>query len=251
MCFNTIFTTFLSMALLGRGVLRHEWFGLALTVIGAFLVSIARVEGPSDTGHIGGWSVIAGLLLIVIAHFWYALEFVVAERLLSDHEISAFVSVGVMGGWGVGIFVPLLAVLRMTPSTPETYAPLWHEDISQSVATLAQQPSLLVTVVAQSIMLIVFNAAAFKTTELCSALSRIFLSQLVPPLIWILDLSLGWYFGASVGAAEQLSAWSALQLCGFVLIVSGTLLYNNVCGRFENRSSPDAEPLLDVRCGSC
>ena len=59
-------------------------------------------------------------------------------------------------------------------------------------------------------------------------MARVVMGSLVSPLVWVLDLALAALFGDGVGAAEKLTIWSTLQLFGFILILSGTLVYNEL-----------------------
>lgn len=231
---NTIFTAMLSLWFLGKRIARHEWIGIVLSVFGVVVVGLANFASPTVTGDDNAansgtyWLTPLGMLFVIIAHFWYAVEFVVTEKLLGDNDLSAFVSVGMMGLWGSAICAGLFPLLWLTPSVPEAYAPLWHEEFGSSLATIGGRPALLSAIVALFLALLVFNAAAFKTTELLSAMARVVIGSLVSPLVWALDLLLAVTFGGGAGAAERLSAWSGLQLLGFALLLSGTLAYNAV-----------------------
>lgn len=240
-CSNTVFTLFLSVCFLKKRVVKHEWAGIALSFMGVLFVGLSQMmsrnTGPS-AGQGGSVSTEAsltalGFLCVMLAHFWYAVEFVVTEKLLGENDLSAFMSVGMMGLWGIVLFVPLFALLQLTPTSPDALAPLWHENVAHSLLALEGKPILLLAVVALFVALIAFNAAAFKTTELLSALSRVVIGSAVSPLVWVLDLCLATLTHGHSGAAERLSAWSLLQLLGFLLILSGTLVYNAVgpCGR--------------------
>eukprot|EP00401_Gymnodinium_catenatum_P042373 CAMPEP_0117514146 /NCGR_PEP_ID=MMETSP0784-20121206/29920_1 /TAXON_ID=39447 /ORGANISM="" /LENGTH=424 /DNA_ID=CAMNT_0005309935 /DNA_START=84 /DNA_END=1359 /DNA_ORIENTATION=- len=244
---NTIFTALLSICFLKKRMARHELAGILLSVLGVLVVGVAQMQGPSagnaENGGNGDSSSIAlGMLLVVIAHLWYAFEFVVTEKIFGESDVSAFMSVGTMGVWGVLLFVPLFVLLRFTPTSPEAYAPLWHEDVGDSLAALQGKPGLLAAVAAIFFALILFNAAAFKTTELLSAMARVVLGSTVSPLVWALDLLLAAVTNGRTGAAEHLSAWSSLQLLGFVFILSGSFVYNAVgpCRRLASAAGTDA-----------
>lgn len=245
-CSNTIFTAVLSIVVLKKRILRHERIGIGLNVVGVVLVGLADLASTSSQVQnkvdVGILLTGLGLLMIVIANIWYALEFVVTERLLGSDELSAFMSVGIMGLWGIVFFAVLFPLLQLSPDDPEKFAPLWHEDVSDSVAALGTSPKLMVAVTILYAALLLFNAAAFKTTEHLSAMTRVILGSLVSPIVWCLDLILAVLSGGGIGAAEHLSGWSTLQLVGFVLILSGTLAYNALgpFARFGTSSTTDS-----------
>lgn len=259
-CTNTIFTLLLSMRFLGKRPERHEWVGIWLSVVGLLAVGASRLasvqSGARDDGTDSssmGWLTPLGLMLVVIAHFWYATEFVVTEHLLGQYEVSAFLSVGVMGVWGIAMFAVIFPLLSLTPSEPPEYAVAWHEQFGSSVIEIARTPALLVAVIAILILLLLFNAAAFKTTELLSAMTRVVIGSLTSPLVWVFDLCLT-LFGLRVGASETLSRWSILQVLGFSVILCGTLVYNALLpwGRREGTEARDLTnvSLVDVRGGA-
>merc|ERR1712085_246037 len=142
-CTNTIFTPILSVCFLKKKIARHEYIGIALSVLGVVTVGISQVLSASEkstdaraeeSGEQSWFSTIFGLCLIFGANFWYAAEFIVAEKLLGDNEhLSAFMSVGVMGIWGSIMMLPVFVLTRSTPATPAEYAPLWHEDVIISI----------------------------------------------------------------------------------------------------------------------
>lgn len=240
-CSNVVFTALLSCTMLGKRLERHEAWGVAVLFSGLLAVGTARLASAQDAqGDEGGsreqlpfWATPLGLLMVLMANLWYALEFVVTEKLIGECDISAFVSVGVMGLWGILMYIPLYLMLGVTPSKPENWAPAWHEDFGSSLADVAARPALLIEVAALWLALLLFNAAAFKTTEHLSAMTRVVLAQLVSPLVWLVDLSLAWIGLTSSNAVERLTLWSCLQLLGYAVLVSGNLIYNAVvapCG---------------------
>lgn len=250
-CTNIVYTAVFSVCFLKKSIARHEWVGIASNVLGVVVVGVAQLARASS-GKAGKEAqnmglTIFGLFMVVMAHFWYSIEFVITEKFLGEHEISAFISVGVMGIWGALLFVALFPLLQLTPSAPAAYAPLWHDEVGTSLAALLQSPGLLAAVVALFLSLVVFNAAAFATTMHLSAMTRVVLGSLVSPLVWALDLALS-TTGGDTGAAEQLSLCSILQLLGFAFILAGTLTYNDIgpCARLAN----SREAISELATGS-
>lgn len=249
-CTNTIFTLLLSVRFLGKRPERHECIGIWLSIVGLLAVGASRLasvqSGEGDATDSSGMGLLTplGMMLVVLAHFWYAAEFVVTEHLLGQYEVSAFLSVGVMGLWGVAMFAVIFPLLSLTPSEPQEYAVAWHERFDSSVIETARTPALLVAVIALLILLLLFNAAAFKTTELLSAMTRVVIGSLVSPLVWVLDLCFT-LFGLRVGASETLSRWSILQVLGFSVILCGTLVYNAILP-WGQRAGSEARDLTNV-----
>ncbi|CAK0819183.1 unnamed protein product [Prorocentrum cordatum] len=230
---NVVFTALLSKTLLGNVMAKHEAFGVGVLVVGLLVVGSARVASVSgqDDGTSEGlpaWAPPLGLLMVLLANLFYALEFISA-RLLGESGASAFMSVGVMGLWGVLMFAVLFPVLAATPRAPEAWAPAVHEELGSSLALVAARPALAAEIAGLWAMLLIFNAAAFKTTEHLSALTRVVLGQLVSPLVWLLDVALSRLVGG--GAAERWTSWSFLQLLGFALLVAGSAVYNDAAPR--------------------
>ena len=78
---------------------------------------------------------------MVMGEFCYALEFTSCEYLQQDMGLPPFLSVGLMGAWGLLFFVVLYPILGFTPSHGAG-ALLWHENLLDSFVMLGNSSSL-------------------------------------------------------------------------------------------------------------
>lgn len=211
-----LFVALFLVVFLKLRVLRVEWALLALVISGLTIVSIAG----SSSGEAVEFdaAVVGGILVILVAELFLASQFVVEEYLLRQYTVEPLRLVGYEGLFGtlftsVGMVTAHLLFARGdTPKHGETS--LWNALLA--FHDLFTTPAVLYLSVAIMVLIAVFNFCGITITNVLLLTSRSTVDTLRTLLVWIILLALRW------------ELWNNLQAFGFVVLVSGTLLFNKV-----------------------
>lgn len=118
------------------------------------------------------------------------------------------------------------------------------EDAIDAFCQIGNQPLILLALLGNTISIAFFNFAGISVTKEISATTRMVLDSLRTLVIWVVSLALGW---------EQ---FHGLQVLGFLVLLTGTALYNGLhlplvarmpcCNTMENTedSAEERERLL-------
>ena len=257
-----LFVGLFSVLFLKRRLFGYQWLALFIVVLGVALVGLAGVidkqTAPKDSSgpaiatlHLliravekGKETVqnpevlqtILGVSMIAAAQIFTATQFVLEEFILEKYSIPPLNMVGWEGVFGFSITVLGMILLHIfigsTPSGKYGYFDAvegWRQFTSYS------------TIAFSSILIMIsiggFNFFGLSVTRSVSATSRSTIDTCRTLFIWIVSLGLGW----------ETFKW--LQVPGFVLLVYGTFLFNDIvavpwamCVR--RRANAMTEPLL-------
>lgn len=146
--------------------------------------------------------------------------FVSEEKFLGDMEIHPLQAVGIEGVAGMCYYIILLPIFYAIPCTASGVCsgghvedtPAAFEEIGAGVLNMFLWLGFIF-----SIML--FNFSGVTTTKLTTSLARSTIDTTRTLFVWGISLAIGW---------EQLSPFTALEFFGFILLVIGTLIYNQI-----------------------
>ena len=118
------------------------------------------------------------------------------------------------------------------------------EDALDAFCQIGHKPLILLALLGNTVSIAFFNFAGLSVTKEMSATTRMVLDSLRTLVIWVVSLALGW------------ETFHGLQVLGFVVLLTGTMLYNGLhrpllarCGlaafREEDGSAAERDRLLD------
>jgi len=207
-----LFTASFSVLFLKRKQWGFHWIGLFTVFGGTMVVGVSSlVNAPSGGGGDNGiGQLITGDVLVVAAQIFTAVQMVVEERFVSGHDMPALLAVGCEGSYGMLALILLLVVLQFAPN--QNGLPI--EDSLDAFAQIRNDSKLLMLLLLNSLSIALFNAFGITITKVSSAAYRMVLDSMRTLTVWVIGLAFaGEYFH-----------W--LQVCGFVLLAVGTMLYN-------------------------
>merc|ERR1719478_44671 len=114
--------------------------------------------------------------------------------------------VGLEGAFGCAIGAALLTVLQ----------PLGIERTSDAVYMIQHSPMVQVCTIASMCSIAFFNWSGVTVTQNSSATARSTIDVTRTVIIWVVELALRW------------NVFSWMQLAGFVVLTTGTLIYNGI-----------------------
>lgn len=214
-----------SIIFLNRHLSREKWCSLAIITLGVALVGYAGSLQPSQiltedqiihtNATQDGAKVILGLFLIFFAQVFTASQFVIEEKIMTKYEVPPLEAVGLEGLFGLlatTIAIPILHIL--IGSKPENKG--GYFDASTGLKQILNHQSILYSSIAIAISIAFFNFCGLAVTKSISATARSVIDTCRSIGIWAFSLAIGW---------EQ---FSSLQLIGFLILVAGTFLFNQI-----------------------
>jgi drug/metabolite transporter (DMT)-like permease len=206
------FTCLFSVIFLGRKQHGYHLVGVALVCAGITLVGYSQLNGL-DTASAAFHAIVFGITLCVVAQAFQASMLVVEEKVLHDYSVEPLLAVGLEGFFGVAILSVVIPYMCYMPD-PVTGDPA--ESVSGAFHQMSLSPILTLSVVASIFSIAFFNVSGITVTKEASAVARSTIDCSRTILVWGLELSFGW---------ARFNAW---QLIGFVLLATGTMLYNRI-----------------------
>ncbi|XP_019637627.1 PREDICTED: solute carrier family 35 member F6-like [Branchiostoma belcheri] len=214
-----IFTGLLSVAFLGRKLKMHHWVGIFFVLIGLILVGVSDFIFKSpDSNGLGSNGVITGDLLILMAQVIAAIQMVVEEKFVSGLNIPPMQGVGWEGLFGFTVLTTLLFPFYFMKVGPPFGAnPRGvFEDALDGLWQISNNVNIALGVFGTIISIAFFNFAGLSVTKEMSATTRMVLDSVRTLVIWVFSLAVGW------------EDFQYLQLIGFLILLSGTAVYNDM-----------------------
>ncbi|KFM26942.1 Solute carrier family 35 member F6 [Auxenochlorella protothecoides] len=201
-----VFAGLLTITVLKRKLYAHHWAGITLICAGAALavgVGHHNTSAPNP---------LLGNLLVILAQLLAACQFIGEEKLLTQHRAPVLLAVGVEGAWGLAIAalaLPLLSVVRGRGGEP-------LDSLPDALRALRASPRLQWTTAAAVASIGAFNFFGVSVTKNLSGGSRAAIDACRTLFVWLFSLWAGW------------ERAHVLQLVGFVVLISGTSVYNEI-----------------------
>jgi drug/metabolite transporter (DMT)-like permease len=217
-------TALMSVVFLKKKQYRHHLVGIILIITGVFLVGYVSVAGnKSDSGDSGG-SELFGIFLLVVSQCFTGVMFITEEKILGDYYLEPFQIVGTEGMWGLAYYILLLPIMQIVQCgsqiDPKGFGLLCNygylENSSFAYYQLGLNHTIIWLFVATILSIAFFNSFGIACTKYASAAQRSTIDTSRTLTIWILSCALG---------LEKFMPW---EIPGFVLLVTGTLLYNEI-----------------------
>ncbi|XP_039264053.1 solute carrier family 35 member F6-like [Styela clava] len=214
-----VFTALLSVAFLRRIITNKMWSGIACVILGLVLVGLSDFLFPSDTGSVtyGKNEIITGDLIIIIAQIIAATQMVVEEKFVSGKDINPLQAVGWEGFFGMTTLgILLIPMYFIVTGHTDEGVPTRLEDSLDGFCQLGNNWQIAVGTFGSITSIAFFNFFGISITKELSATTRMVLDSIRTLVIWIVSLALKW------------EAFQYLQVIGFVVLLFGTMLYNNI-----------------------
>ncbi|KAK2175086.1 hypothetical protein NP493_753g00007 [Ridgeia piscesae] len=217
-----IFTALLSVAFLRSRIRIYMWIGMMLIVFGLLFVGVSDVMfGGTSTGT-GLNGIISGDLLIIMAQIIVATQMVYEQKFIMKYNVPALQAVGWEGFFGASVLglllIPMYYIHVGHPFSTDPNGRL--ENVYDAFAKMGHSWQLILAVVGNIVSIAFFNFSGISVMKEMNATTRMVLDSCRTVVIWVVSLSVGW----------QAFTWQSflLQSFGFVLLIGGTFVYNNV-----------------------
>jgi len=228
-----IFTGVLSVVFLGRKLQRFHWAGMFLVLIGVAVVGYASISSSTEdatpaptpnpatdpfpncgTTTTAGSSAILGNGLIIAAQVITAVQMCLEEKLVGDKDIPALAAVGWEGFWGFCVICCVL--VGMNYIHDDTKPTCKFEDAADAFTQMSHSAIIVLAILGNILSIAFFNFFGISVTKAMSAAHRMVLDSVRTFVIWGVSLAIGW------------EDFKPLQVVGFVVLLTGTAVYNEI-----------------------
>ncbi|KAJ3036312.1 hypothetical protein HDV00_002839 [Rhizophlyctis rosea] len=236
-----LFTGTLSVWFLGRRHPSYRWFALVMVFVGVGIVGLSSIVSPklpiipppSSPGNNTLFPTttegnddplpptsppsepntsLLGVSLVILAQTFTALQFVIEEKIMGRYDLPAIKAVGLEGLFGLlslAVIMPL-GYFTMGRGTGGFWdVPVGWREIIGHGQVLWAGVGIIFSISA-------FNWFGLSVTRNVSATSRSTIDTCRTLFIWMISLGLGW----------ETFKW--LQVVGFLVLLYGTFLFNDV-----------------------
>ncbi|CAG8525813.1 487_t:CDS:2 [Paraglomus occultum] len=195
---------------------------LFTVVLGVTIVGLSSILFPPprssevDVSTAGLFSVpfaLVGVLFVLFAQVFTASQFVIEEKLVETYNVGPLRAVGLEGIFG------LTTITFGTIALYYTYGihhPGGYFDIPAGWNLIISFPQVWGAGIAICFSIAFFNFFGLAVTRTVSATARSTIDTSRIVFVWMVSLLLGW----------EIFSW--LQVLGFIVLVTGTFIFNNV-----------------------
>jgi hypothetical protein len=229
----TIFSSIFCAFVLRRPHFPFMWWSVLGVAVALLIVGAAAVcsTGAGKAGVSQGQTILA-IVLTIVAQLIQASQLVIEDWLLHDMKTHPLQLVGLKGFWGFCVcsFV-LLPIIQFTPGAEGNGI---HEDVVDSFDMIGKNPIILLFVILYAFFILGYNIGGMIVINVYSAVHRTILEGLRTLCIWVVELIMFYsllgsdYGNHHPGVGEEWTTWSFMQLSGFLLLFTSTLMYNKV-----------------------
>ncbi|GES89041.1 integral membrane protein [Rhizophagus clarus] len=236
-----IYTTASVYQMLRGAVVLFTVLGVSIVGMSSILFPSAEKKIDSNSAHTskGSTAIDAsiGVFFVLFAQIFTASQFVIEEKIMEKYRVKPLRAVGLEGIFGLSTVAVGAIILHFAIGI---HHPGGFFDISAGWNQILSFRQIWITGIAICFSIAFFNFFGLSVTRTLSATARSTIDTSRIVLVWIVSLFLGW------------ESFSWFQVTGFVILVLGTFIFNNVirpppCFTVPSPNLQEIEPLLVVK----
>ncbi|XP_078001225.1 solute carrier family 35 member F6-like [Glandiceps talaboti] len=219
-----IFTGISAKIFLKRKLFCVHWSGMVVTMFGLCLVGLSSIfeEDNSKKAH----EITIGIFLILASQVIQALQMTLEESVLKKRGYLPLHIVSMKGIYGMILMCTIvLPILYYIPDNSK-----YSHRFEDSVDALLQIQSdyrLLALCLGYILSVAFFNFFSMSITKTMTAVHGTLIDACRTIVVWVVSLLIFYFIDENFGEPFN-TTWGILQIDGFVFLVIGTLLYNEV-----------------------
>lgn len=235
-----LFAALFAIGFLGRRLNHMHYKGIACCITGIALVGwSSTMSGEGSASHpVSQRAILVGMALIVASQCVQAAQLTFEDYFMADMAIEPLKIVGFEGVFGsVAMLCVLLPIVQWLPGKDGGGL---HEDSIDTLTMLRNTPVVTTFILVDMAALLAFNVSGMCVTGHFGAVFRTVLETTRTLFVWLVGLLL-YYTPLGMGKlGESWNSYSWVQAAGFVILVSGTIIYGK---------GDDAELAEDIATG--
>jgi len=216
-----IFSGMLRVFILKKKLLSNQWIAIGITTCGLVMVGWSSLL--DESGAYTPSQLLFGNGLIVAGQFAGAVQFIAEEVFLKKYNFQPLLVVGTEGCWGIVVMCSVvLPVLYYIPTATSKH----YENALDAAVLIGHNHVLLGLVLLYWLSIAFYNFCGLSVAKRLTSVHRTFIDASRTIIVWCVQITL--YYATEGKAGEPWGKHSFLQLGGFVLLVIGTFIYNDV-----------------------
>jgi drug/metabolite transporter (DMT)-like permease len=227
-----LFTTLLSFIFLKTRFARHNYYGIFLVIFGLTLVGISSLQNSMDNSSNNA---LAGFFFVIFAQIFTAVQFILEENFMKNYNCPPLKAVGWEGVWG-SIFYIFFLVFAQKLHCPVSESKndffklictqndkgVWLlEDTIFALRQLANNSSLAGFCILYICSIGLFNFVGISISKHLSSPARAIIDTIRTIVVWV-------FFLLPIVDKEDQEKFMWMELFGFVFLILGTLIYNEI-----------------------
>eukprot|EP00767_Chilomastix_cuspidata_P001080 gnl/Chilomastix_cuspidata/1326.p1 GENE.gnl/Chilomastix_cuspidata/1326~~gnl/Chilomastix_cuspidata/1326.p1 ORF type:complete len:413 (-),score=71.02 gnl/Chilomastix_cuspidata/1326:24-1262(-) len=222
-----IFTSIWSIIFLKRRLRSFQWTGIGVVVIGLLCVGLSGFFG-SSTENSTASETILGILLIFFSQIFSATQFIIEEKTMKGLSFHPLKIVGLEGVIGVILTeAVVLPILYFIPGDDHGS----YENFIDAWVDVSNNAFLACMVVLYCLSIAVFNYCSLTISKTMSSVHRTMFDSCRTMVVWVCQVII--YYSGAVNShdehyGEAITLWTILELVGFVFLIAGTVIHNDV-----------------------
>ena len=228
-----IFTCTASILFLKNKYYRQHFLGICIVVIGLIIVGVnAALSGSSDQFDS---KIVLGIFLVVLSQVFSCFLFVSEEKILKNFDVPPLKAVGLEGMWGVACYIILLFIFYFMRCES------WYDILKDNVCIqdgkdgdirfenaifalkqIWESSNIKIFLSMYVLSIAFFNFSGLTISKYSSATSRTIVDTLRTVIVWTFFLVMPFV------PEDTKETFSWLQLLGFLVLILGSLIYNEI-----------------------
>jgi len=238
---SIFFTAIFSRIFLKNKLYLHHYIALSivisgLTLVGAANVIIKPIFPSSCSKGAEESSSIAGYVLVILAQIFVAFQFIIEEKFMKNYTCHPLKAVGWEGVWGSSLFFVVLIIFQnIKCPNPTNSQGSWTtalctkndrneyrlEDTIFALRQLGDNGMLFFYSILFTLSIALFNFVGITVTKIASSAARAVIDSVRTIVIWA-------FFMMPIIEKCHRENFNWIQLIGFVFLIFGTLIYNEI-----------------------
>ena len=225
-----IFTCTASIFFLKNKYYRHHFLGICIVVIGLIIVGVNAAIGGNDDFDS---KIVLGIFLVILSQVFSCMLFISEEKILKNYDVPPLKAVGMEGMWGVGCYIILLFIFYWIRCED------WYDILKDNICIsdgeyirfenaifafkqIGESTQIKIFLSMYVLSIAFFNFSGLTISKYASATSRTIVDTLRTILVWTFFLTMPFV------PEETKETFSWLQLLGFLILILGGLIYNEI-----------------------
>ena len=224
-----IFTFLLSLYYLKNKHNFNHYLGVIIIIIGLFLVGLSAYLNKNENNSKDS---ILGIFLIIFSNIFIAIQYIYEENIVKNYDCHPFKLVGFEGCFGMIYSIFLIIIFyfikcnKFSQNFKENFCSFdgenWRvENILFAVKQLKNNIKLLLITLLYVFSIAIYNISGISVSKFTTSTTRAVVDVIRTILIWM-------FFMLPFNNIEIREKFNVLQLFGFILLIFGNLIYNEI-----------------------
>ncbi len=228
--FELLFIMLFSKIFLGNHIYRHHALGVGSVITGLFCVGLTAVLYKGADAK----NPYVGMLFLFCAQFFSSTQYTIQEKLVKSYSVNSFQLVGFEGLWGALMYTLILFIFQhvncggwsdtlRSVCIKNEYGEFRLEDTLFAFRQMGDNWKLMFAVITHVISIALYNFVGINLTQLVSSTARAIVDTVRTVFVWLFFL-----IPSPIRVEGGEEEFHFLQFFGFILLIAGTLIYNEI-----------------------